>query len=162
MQLASGGGRGGSGELFVWEVSGGKRLHAWSEPSAIVDALAWSPTGALLLSGGSDGSMRWWDVQSGECLRVQKGHQGAIQSLSVSPDGRRLASCGDDDAIKLWDLESAEHLQTLRRNRPYERLNITGIRGITEEQKAALRALGAIEGAPVNSSQQVSYFLQGS
>ena len=107
--------------------------------------IPWSPTAAVLLSGGSDGSMRWWDVQSGECLRVQKGHQGAIQSLSVSPDGRRLASCGDDDVIKLWDLESAEHLQTLRRNRPYERLNITGIRGITEEQKKTLRVLGAFE-----------------
>jgi hypothetical protein len=37
----------------------------------------------------------------------------------------------------------------LRRDRPYERLNITGIRGLTEAQKATLRALGAMESAPV-------------
>ena len=32
-----------------------------------------------------------------------------------------------------------------------QRLNITGIRGLTEAQKAALRALGAIEGVAVDS-----------
>jgi hypothetical protein len=45
----------------------------------------------------------------------------------------------------LWDLQSGEHLQTLRRDRPYERLNITGVRGLTQAQKATLRALGAME-----------------
>ncbi len=69
----------------------------------------------------------------------------AVQALRISPDGRRLASCGDDGTIKVWDLESGELLRTLRRDRPYERLNITGVQGLTEAQKATLRALGAIE-----------------
>ena len=111
-------------------------------------ALAWSPTGTVLVSGSSDGMLRWWDLQSGECVRVRKAHQGAIQSLKVSPDGRSLASCGDDGAINVWEMESGEHLRTLRRDRPYERLDITGIKGVTQAQKASLRALGAIEGTP--------------
>jgi WD40 repeat protein len=56
-----------------------------------------------------------------------------------------LASCGDDGAIRLWDLESGEQLQTLRRDRLYERLTITGIQGLTQAEIATLRALGAVE-----------------
>jgi WD40 repeat protein len=93
-----------------------------------VNVLVWSPTGAVLVSGGSDGSVRWWDVQHGECLVLRQEHQGAVQSLRASPDSLRLANCGDDNTIQLWDLQSGEQLQTLRRDRPYERLNITGIR----------------------------------
>ena len=50
-------------------------------------------------------------------------------------------------ANKVWDLESGVLLRTLRRDRPYERLTITGVKGLTEAQKATLRALGAIEEA---------------
>jgi len=120
----------------------------------MVSAVAWchSQTGASysphedrLVSGGSDGTLRWWDVQSGECVSMQVAHQGLIRPLRVSPDGRWLASCGDDGAIMIWDFASHEHVRTLRRDRPYERLNITGIRGLNEAQKATLQALGAIE-----------------
>jgi hypothetical protein len=44
----------------------------------------------------------------------------------------------------LWDLHTGEHLQTLRRDRPYERLISPGS-GLSEAQKEILRALGAIE-----------------
>jgi len=144
-RLASGGGSRSSGELFVWEVSSEKHLQAWGEQNLIVYALAWSLSGEILISGGSDGTLRWWDVHSGLCLRVQKAHQGTVQAVQVSPDGSQLASCGDDGAIRLWNIESGEPLHIMRRDRPYERLNITGIRGLSQAQKASLLALGAFE-----------------
>ena len=49
--------------------------------------------------------------------------------------------------INIWDLESGEHVRTLRRDRPYERLDISGAKGLTQAQKASLLALGAIEDA---------------
>ena len=150
-RLASGGGSSGSGEIFVWDALSGERLYTLNEPSEIVCALARGPTGSVLVSGGGDGMLRWWDLRHGECVRVRKAHQGAVQSLKHSPDGRRLASCGYDGVINVWDLQSGELLQTLRRDRPYERLDITGIRGLTQAQKATLRALGAIEDAAVDS-----------
>jgi len=144
-RLASGGSGREGGELFVWDADSGKPVHAFEGHPGVVSALSWVPGGDLLISGGSDGRLRWWDLQSGECVRVQEAHQGTVQALKVSPDGSKLASCGDDGAIRLWDLESGELQQTLRRDRLYERLTITGIRGLTGAQKASLRALGAFE-----------------
>ncbi len=144
-RLASvGSGRGG-GELFVWEAHSWQRIQTLMGQSGMACAVAWDPSGERLVSGGGDGALRWWEVQSGECVRVREAHQGTVQAIKVSSDGTRLASCGDDGAIRLWDLEGGELLQTLRRDRPYERLNITSIRGLTEAQKASLRALGAFE-----------------
>jgi WD40 repeat protein/transcriptional regulator with XRE-family HTH domain len=142
--LASvGGGREG-GELFVWEAHSGERVQALVEHPAVASAVAWSPSGEMLISGGSDGRLRWWKVASGQCLRVREAHQGTIHAIRVSSDGRKLASCGDDGAIHIWELERGEHLHTLRRDRPYERLTITGIRGLTQAEIATLRALGAV------------------
>lgn len=144
-QLATGGGGKEGGQLFIWEMHSGKRVHALIGLSDGVSALAWSPDGKQLISGDSDGRLCWWEIEREQCLRVQEGHQGMVQALKISPDGRRLASCGDDGAIRLWDRDSGELLQTLRRDRPYERLNITGIRGLSQAQKVSLYALGAFE-----------------
>ena len=75
----------------------------------------------------------------------REGHRGAVRALRISPNAQTLASCGEDGTIKLWKVRSAELLRTLRRDRPYERLDITGTKGLSEAQRATLRALGAIE-----------------
>lgn len=54
-------------------------------------------------------------------------------------------SSSADETIKLWDVKTGECLNTLRLDHPYERMNITGVTGLTEAQKASLRVLGAIE-----------------
>ena len=115
------------------------------EQVEVVSAIAWGLDGDIVISGDSEGRLCWWDISRGECVRGCEAHQGTVQSLKRSPDGRWLASCGNDGAIKLWDLHSGEHLQTLQCDRPYERLNITGSKGLSKAQKETLRALGAIE-----------------
>ena len=144
-QIASVGGRGNSGEMFVWDVEHGERVQTFVGHPGIIYAVDWSLTEDLLISGDGDGMLRWWVVESGQCLRIQEAHQGSIRFLMISPDGHLLASCGDDAAIMMWDLNSGKHVRTLRCDRPYERLDITGIKGLTEAQKHTLRSLGAID-----------------
>ncbi|MCC5633744.1 hypothetical protein LC613_40710, partial [Nostoc sphaeroides CHAB 2801] len=72
-------------------------------------------------------------------------HTDWIWSVTFSPDGQTLASGSQDGTIKLWDIRTGECLKTLRCERPYEAMNITGIIGLTQAEKASLKALGAIE-----------------
>ena len=150
--LASGGGSRDSEELFVWDMRSLERVRVLSGHPGIVYTVAWGPTGAVLVSGGSDGMLRWWDRQSGECVRVCRAHRGTVQRLQVRPNGNWLASCGDDGTITTWDLTSGKQIRILRPDRPYERLDISGVKGLTQEQRASLFALGAIEHPPVSDS----------
>ena len=144
-RLASGARGAEEGELFIWDLEYGQRSHSFAGHVSVVAAVVWDANSEYLISGSGHGTLRWWHVESGECLWIHEAHNGAIQSLRRSPDGTKLASCGDDGTIMLWDIASGNHLQTLRHDRPYERLNITEIRGLTEAQKTMLYALGAIE-----------------
>jgi WD40 repeat protein len=143
-RLASCGGA-GSGELMIWDPYSGACLASWRDPGAAINAVAWHPSGTILVCGSGDGKLHWRSAESGEDIRVQEGYQGPVRLMKLSSDGQTLASCSDDGAIDLWGFESGEKLQTLRRDRPYERLDISEVQGLTEAQKASLRSLGAVE-----------------
>jgi WD40 repeat protein/transcriptional regulator with XRE-family HTH domain len=144
-RLASGSWGHGSDQLFIWDTQSWRRIRTLADPNELVFGVAWSADGERLVSAGSDGLLRWWNPQNGECLLSRQGHDGPVQSLRPSPDGRLLASCGDDGAIQIWEMDTGEHVAMLRRDRPYERLNITGIKGLTDAQKLTLKMMGAIE-----------------
>jgi hypothetical protein len=49
--------------------------------------------------------------------------------------------------VRLWEVRSGACLHTLWGDRRYERLDITGLTGVTDAQRAALLSLGAVEQA---------------
>jgi WD40 repeat protein/transcriptional regulator with XRE-family HTH domain len=150
-RLASGSMGAEGGELFVWDIARGERVAALTGHPEMVFAVCWgaqlSADDELLVSADGNGALRGWNAQGGELRWMRQAHTGRIHSLRRSPDGSTLASCGDDGAIMLWDMQSGEYLRTLRRDRPYERTDITGMTGITDAQRTSLISLGAIIGS---------------
>ncbi len=65
--------------------------------------------------------------------------------MALSAYGRLVASGGVDGTVRLWAPSTGACLRILREDRRYERLDITGLTGVTEAQRQALLALGAIE-----------------
>jgi WD40 repeat protein len=84
-------------------------------------------------------------VHAGQVCYTLEGHTGWVNSVAFSPDGQHLVSGSMDETIKVWDVRTGECLRTLRAEGPYAGMNIAGVTGITEAQKAALKALGAVE-----------------
>jgi WD40 repeat protein len=137
----------GSEDLTIrlWDTQTKECLHILQGHTSTIWSLSFSPDGRTLASASEDQTVRLWDLETKACLHTLQGHTSWVRSVSFSPDGRILASGSEDETVRLWDVQTGECLHILRSDGPYERMKITGVTGLTAAQKAALRALGAVE-----------------
>ena len=131
--------------IQLWDVTSGQLQMSLQGHTGWVKSVCFSPDGQALASGSSDQTLMLWDINSGQTRAVLQGHTGQIESVCFSPNGQTIASGSKDGTIKLWDVKTGDCRKTLRPDRPYERMNITGVTGITEAQKTTLKALGAVD-----------------
>ncbi|MEZ4734634.1 MAG: WD40 repeat domain-containing protein [Caldilineaceae bacterium] len=131
-------------QLCRWDVQSGALQTAWST-QPVYTRLAVHPDGQWLAAGGGDHMIRLLDAETGQVCDEWPDHSHVIEALDFTNDGRLLASASHDNSIRLWDVRSGVCVQTLHTPGPYAGMNITGVTGISEAQKAALKALGAVE-----------------
>jgi WD40 repeat protein len=96
--------------------AGGRRLRSLVGHSDKVDAIAFSPSGAVLATGGRDKAVILWDAATGQVLQSLRNHGTWIRAVRFSPDGGQLASLEYIGDIKLWSLESSRLLRRLQGN----------------------------------------------
>jgi WD40 repeat protein len=140
------------GSVFVWDANNEHALAALKGHTGGVRSVALASDGGMVVSGGFDRIVRLWETHSGKLLRTMTGHTGGVWSVALSRSGDLVASGGADGTVRLWDANTGVCLRILRGDRRYERLDISGLTGVTEAQRQAMLALGAVE----RSSQLLS------
>ena len=71
-------------------------------------ALAFSPDGQLVASGGVDETLRLWNPATGKETFKTAAHKKGVRAVAFSPDGKWLLSAGQDKRIRIWDLAGKE------------------------------------------------------
>lgn len=115
---------GGDRTVRQWKVATGKQVrllgeHQHRHPGDAkfplgVPAVAYSPDGLLIASGGYDKTIRVWDAATGKDLWKAAAHTQQVSSLSFSSDSQVLASaCPNQPGVRLWEARTGKQRGTI-------------------------------------------------
>lgn len=132
------------GYLGFWETSTGTLVRLIAAHQDSIKAISINAAGTVVATGSIDHTISLWQATDGQYLKTLAGHTNTVFALDFATT-EILISGSQDETVRLWNIESGACLQMLQSDKVYERMNITGVTGITEPQRASLMALGAIE-----------------
>jgi len=138
---------GEDGVVRVWDTLDQRQRLTLEAHEGGALACALSRDGGQLATSGGDGRVRLWSTDSGQAIDTWQEHFGGVWAVDISRDGRWIVSGGLDGTARVWKTNSPTSVHVLRSDRPYERMDITGLTGVTDAQRMALMSLGAVNHA---------------
>jgi WD40 repeat protein len=90
--------------IRLWDARTGGELRAFENPlGRVIHAVALSPDGRRLVSGGLHAIVTLWDTDTGqEILEIPTRHT-VVTGVQFSPEGTRLAAVCNDGTVVVWD-----------------------------------------------------------
>jgi WD40 repeat protein len=90
-------------DAVLFDAVSGRLLHRLNQGD-FVKAVAFSPDGDLVVTGGRNATARIWNVASGRMTAELTGHTEDVVALAFSPDGSTLATASADGSARTWSV----------------------------------------------------------
>jgi WD40 repeat protein len=129
----------------IWDIHTGICTQILQDSPLGILGLAVSPEGEKIASAGQDKMIRIWDPYTGNCLHTLQGHRSAVHSIHFVLNGTKILSADFGQTMKIWDSETGDCLQTMQSAGLLSFTNITRVQGLSRNEIATLKALGAME-----------------
>ncbi len=84
-------------------------VRTLSGHAGLVQAVAISPDGTLVVSGDDRGVVLIWDRETGAQKRSLEGHTGGIRAVAFSSGGHSVLTASDDRSIGTWPIDGGEN-----------------------------------------------------
>lgn len=99
----------GDGVIKLWSIGDGREVARLRRHRDWVRAVAFSPDGRHLLSGGADGSLYLWNAETGRFIAALMGHRREIQAVFFF-NNRQAVTVAADGKVKVWDIDTHQLL----------------------------------------------------
>ncbi|AAS50422.1 AAR057Wp [Eremothecium gossypii ATCC 10895] len=100
------------GQLLVYEWQSESYILKQQGHFDALNALAYSPDGARIVTAAEDGKIKIWDIVSGFCLATFEEHTSSVTSVQFAKNGQIMFSSSLDGTVKAWDLMRFRNFRT--------------------------------------------------
>jgi WD40 repeat protein/serine/threonine protein kinase len=94
------------GDLSIWDLPDGRRVHHLREIGEPLDRVAFSPNGRFVVTATRDGAEQLWDADSGKLQTQLHRHRGKIRSVEFDSTSSRIVSAGTDGLVVIAEAEN--------------------------------------------------------